>query len=113
MSRSVVTIRLMVEYPAEQAEKLVEALGQVATGTAKNLKVFGMKTLGKEWTVGTPTKEEAVRLIPKRIHYGMGGMSLCEHETPKSRLSMDWKQVDCKRCRKKKPAIDPQLEMLR
>lgn len=113
MNRTLV-IRLVTEVdwgnPDPRLERLLE---QVAKGVKKDLSALGVKIVGHEVEVLRPSKEEAIRLIPRRIHYGLSGWSACDREVHAAkRLVLSWRQVTCKRCLKKMPTSDLQLEMI-
>ncbi len=101
--KRVILIRALVDTGEKNAAEIDSALRQSSQGLKSNLKVFGMKVLGSEFGYADPTREEAIRLTPRRTHIGGDGFTLCGKENvAKSRLTQDWTKVDCKACKKKR-----------
>ena len=111
--RQLITIRALVEFPSSKHPNQLEtAARQTVAAIPKNLRVFGFKTLGTEFVFGNPSKEENIRLTPRKRHYGFFGAPVCaDRVVPKDRVTEDWKKVTCKQCLKKKPQLSPQKEL--
>jgi len=103
--KHIITLRLLVEADDEKAEgKLQQVSKELLAMSEKGLRVFGFRTLGKEDGYTKPTKEEAMRLMPRRIHWGIMNCPICSDKmVPSTRLTENWARVDCKQCLKRKP----------
>lgn len=103
--KHLITLRLLVEPNDKRAEaRLEQASKELLAMAVKGLTLFGFTTLGKEDGFTKPTKEEAMRLVPRRTHWGiMNGAICCDKLMPASRLTENWARVDCKMCLRRKP----------
>lgn len=106
--KTVVTFRLLIEATKEQPAQLEVAMRQTLEMAVKSMKVYRLRTLGKEAFLGKPTKEESIRLTPRKKHFGGDGYALCVSDIFKriavGRTTQNWTAVTCKKCLKKRPA---------
>jgi hypothetical protein len=103
--KRVVTLRILVEARNERDEQMLEgASNSVLQQAAKQFRTFHYSVLGSEVGHNVPTKEESMRLIPRKMHWGIMNCPICSDKmVPASRLTEDWARVDCKMCLKRKP----------
>ena len=88
--------------PAAVSPVLVGTSLAIGEGTFRPV-AFICALIGSEFGYAGPTREEAIRLTPRRVHIGGDGFTLCGKENvAKSRLTQDWTKVDCKACKKKR-----------
>lgn len=105
--KHVILLRLLVETEEVHANAHLEMATNKALQNAEAAyKAFGVGVVGRESSLTKPTKEEAMRLTPRRIHFGDEGHALCTASRlfPKDATTPGWERVDCKQCLKKKPA---------
>jgi hypothetical protein len=111
---TLITFRLLVET-SECEHTLDAAVRQTLEMIPKSMKVYSIKTLGKEASFGKPTKDESIRLMPRRIHFGDYSHSICHKDPyrtiPLSRLTKDWAKVTCKPCLRYKKEMTGQQEL--
>jgi hypothetical protein len=110
--KRIVLLRMLVEAPNERGNARIEmSTNKALQRAAEVFKMFDVEVVGQESCFSQPTKEESMRLMPRRTHFGLGYLGLCSDKSvPFSRISSNWDKVDCKMCLKHKPSSQ-QTEM--
>lgn len=104
--KRVVVLRLLVDVVAEHpSTRIGMASNKAIQRAAEAFKQFEVSVEGMEFSFTKPTKEESMRLVPKKIHYGFHNVPSCSEKrsVPNSRLTEDWKKVTCRPCLKHRP----------
>jgi hypothetical protein len=98
---------MLVEVPDEHANARLEmATNKSIQRAAEVYKMFDVEVVGMESSFTKPTKEESMRLVPRKIHFGVEVYPCCSKvkTAPRGRIVNDWAQVTCVQCLKKKEA---------
>ena len=104
--RQLIKIQMLVEFDSDKLQHVEPGVRQALNVVPPYLALFGMKVVGTEFTRTTPTKDENVRLSPRKKH--MDGTT-CGAKAPPSRLVKDWAKVTCRTCLKYKPKNQAEL----
>lgn len=104
--KHVITLRLLVDTKNDRDEQMLEKASKFILEQAeKQLTNFHYEVLGTETGHTQPTRDESIRLIPRKIHYGLATYPCCSKskQVARDRVVENWNNVTCKQCLKKKP----------
>jgi hypothetical protein len=104
-------IHILVNKGHKTEAHVTEAAKRAMVAVETVMRQYGLEPLGAETCVGKATKEEHIRLTPRKIHFGISTFKCCSRifEAPKRMVTEDWEKVTCKLCLKKRDVAQTEM----